>query len=896
MIMRVCAILLGLLAIPLPSFCQQSQVLDHATRAQYQRAIEEVYWHHRIWPAGNPGAKPALGSMISVEQMQARADDAPRLSSALEKYWNTRISGEELQAEIVRMTKSTRQPEVLSELFAALDNDPRLIAEMLARPALAERLARGFYEVDSRFNARTQSFDSWWDRARSQFDAPAAEPAFAYVIPDIDVTPAVGDSWTPTFALPNGSDNMTAVWTGSEMIVWGGSIAGRFNSGSRYNPATDTWHPTNASSAPDGKAQHTAVWTGTEMIVWGGCDHSQSEHSCQSNLGGRYNPATDSWVPTASAGAPNPRISHTAVWTGTEMIVWGGCAFINDACRASQVTTGGGRYNPSTDSWSPTNTANAPDARYTHTAVWTGNQMIVWGGWNDSTAVSTGGVYIPGTDTWTATAIVPASFGRFSHSAVWTGREMIVWGGANGTAVFNNGARYSPTLNRWKAVPVTGAPTPRSSHAAVWTGAEMIVWGGVNGFAVTSTGGRYNPATNAWKATSTTNAPVGRSGKPAGVWTGKLMIVWGGFDRTGGRYNPASDSWTPTNAKEAPIGRENHTSVWTGTEMIVWGGSSGVSLGENSGGRYNLATDSWAPTSRVGAPSGRNFHTAVWSGTEMIVWGGATGNTAFKTGGRYNPISDSWKKINVTGAPEARTAHAAIWTGTEMIAFGGSGQIHTWLNTGGRYNPSTDSWTTTSVVNAPSARELPAVVWTGTEMIVWGGGGATFDTKTGGRYNPSSDAWTATSLVNAPSPRNWTASLWTGSKMLIWGGQTYDGTYTYHNDGALYDPANDSWTATSQTGAPSIRAWFGYVWTGNEFIAWGGGCSISPQSGCPGQSFTGGRYNPATDMWIATATATAPAARSMFPAIWTGSKMIVWGGSQSTSFLTGSGGVYTPGQ
>ena len=40
----------------------------------------------------------------------------------------------------------------------------------------------------------------------------------------------------------------------------------------------------------------------------------------------------------------------------------------------------GGRYNPSTDSWTATSTTNAPTARVTHTAVWTGSEMIVWGG------------------------------------------------------------------------------------------------------------------------------------------------------------------------------------------------------------------------------------------------------------------------------------------------------------------------------------------------------------------------------------------------------------------------------------------------------------------------------------------------------------------------------------
>ena len=82
------------------------------------------------------------------------------------------------------------------------------------------------------------------------------------------------------------------------------------------------------------------------------------------NTGGRYDPATDSWRPTSTLNAPSVRASHTAVWTGSEMIVWGGGTF-------PDFNTGG-RYDPATDSWRPTSTLNAPSARERHTAVWTG--------------------------------------------------------------------------------------------------------------------------------------------------------------------------------------------------------------------------------------------------------------------------------------------------------------------------------------------------------------------------------------------------------------------------------------------------------------------------------------------------------------------------------------------
>jgi hypothetical protein len=103
--------------------------------------------------------------------------------------------------------------------------------------------------------------------------------------------------------------------------------------------------------------------------------------------GGRYNPVSNSWVATAvDANTPPPRSRHTAVWTGTQMIIWGG----NDV---DEEFNDGGHYYPATDSWTPTATAGAPSARYNHTAVWTGEEMIVWSGRDESGYLANGAVY-----------------------------------------------------------------------------------------------------------------------------------------------------------------------------------------------------------------------------------------------------------------------------------------------------------------------------------------------------------------------------------------------------------------------------------------------------------------------------------------------------------------------
>ena len=320
------------------------------------------------------------------------------------------------------------------------------------------------------------------------------------------------------------------------MIVWGGDTDfGSTNTGGRYNPSTDSWTATSTTNAPSARDGHRAVWTGSEMIVWGG----EGPFIGPLNTGGRYNPSTDSWTATSTTNAPTARFGHRAVWTGSEMIIWGG-----DNYYIGSFNTGG-RYNPCTNRWTATSISNAPSARTGHTAVWTGSEMIIWGGVINTPpfVANTGGRYNPSTDSWIATSVTNVlPLGRDGHTAVWTGSEMIVWGGYHNGRYLNTGGRYFPSTNSWTATSTTNAPTGRIVHTAVWSGSEMIVWGGFNGaFPDLNTGGRYDPSTNTWTPTSLTNAPTARDGHTA-VWTDSEMIVWSGSafgvgrTNTGGRY------------------------------------------------------------------------------------------------------------------------------------------------------------------------------------------------------------------------------------------------------------------------------------------------------------------------------------------------------------------------
>jgi N-acetylneuraminic acid mutarotase len=516
-----------------PEAAAKVRTLSFSGRVAYQRAIEDVYWRHRIWPKQHPDPKPSLDAVMSQAQLEKKVADYLRKSQALEDHWQRPITAEQLQVEMNRMAQHTKQPEVLRELFEALGNDPVIIAECVARPALVERLMAKFYSHDQGV------LGSNWARAQHRIRNVMLATSGNYTLPRISDGPSgcVDNTWTATSTInaPTGRYSHTAVWTGSEMIVWGG-VGDGMNTGGRYNPSTDSWTATSTTNAPSARYDTTAVWTGSEMIVWGGLIENPPSTT---NTGGRYNPSTDSWTATSTTNAPSARYVHTAVWTGSEMIVWGG--FVG-----SESNTGGG-YDRSTDSWTSTSTTNAPTARFDHTAVLTGSEMIVWGGRGNNSPLNTGGRYNPSTDSWTSTSTIfpDTPTARYLHTAVWTGSEMIVWGGRDNQFFLNTGGRYNPSTDSWTSTSTTNAPSARDFHTAVWTGSEMIIWGGFEGSNVFNTGGKYNPGTNSWTSTSTTNAPSARDLHTA-VWTFSEMIVWGGEDRCGSRdtgYAPHETWW-----------------------------------------------------------------------------------------------------------------------------------------------------------------------------------------------------------------------------------------------------------------------------------------------------------------------------------------------------------------
>ena len=222
---------------PVAPLGTSKRMLTFEERVTYQSAIEEVYWRHRIWPKENSSPKPSLDAVMSRAQLEKKVVDYLRKSQALEHYSQLPITSEQLQAEMDRMAKHTKQPEVLRELFEALENDPFIIAECLARPALVERLLTNWYGHDQAIHSELKEpLKSWLAKAENQICTPITAPTAFYTLPTIGAGGCIDDTWTATGGSPpDARDSHTAVWTGNEMIVWGGANDTEFfNTGERY--------------------------------------------------------------------------------------------------------------------------------------------------------------------------------------------------------------------------------------------------------------------------------------------------------------------------------------------------------------------------------------------------------------------------------------------------------------------------------------------------------------------------------------------------------------------------------------------------------------------------------------------------------------------------------------
>jgi hypothetical protein len=1001
-----------------------ARTLSLAERVQARQAIEEVLWSHRTWPKENRRAKPTLDEWLPKGALEREIEDDLRKSDALARRWGRPITHDALQAELDRMTRDSRAPDVLREILDALHGDAFLAAEVLARHSLVDRLVQGSYAYDARVHGETwrraleershirnletlrtsgdqfaesrieletgkghspkddalyvERLDqaAWDERVRGLAAAAGLKdrtPGSALLHLPIGLPGPLEEGereFTVTSVTAAGEGRISlarAVWEKRPFGDWWRDARGSFSpdieapSGDYAlqpvaapgSPCTnDTWYPI-TRKVPGARAGMAAVWTGSEMIVWGGASGGGVLGD-----GGRYRPDTDTWIGMSSTGAiPSARAGATAVWTGTEMIVWGGYV---DPADPTGVNTGG-RYNPALDTWNAITTASAPGGRYAHTAVWTGSRMIVWGGeLNDIPYLATGGVYDPASDTWTATSLTGAPSGRIGHTASWLGNEMVVWGGDNGFLYLDSGARYNPVTNTWLPMTMAGQPGARAWHSAAVMGGRILIWGGQFAFNGAYNGGAFY-APDFW-------SPLGTAGDPppsprmmhtatvveypagsgnyrmlifGGVWPdaggnlvelnssavykntntnpgwlainqfggpgqrhahaafdiGERVLIWGGANGTSAQgdgriYNMTFNNWggvSNTGTPGSPSPRSLHTLTWTGNDLLVWGGqnANGFALGNAS---YVPSVDTWFQVPfQPEAPSRIAAHTTIWNGSQIIIWGGMTPFGAQNSGVVWDLYATGdWTPMTTDAAPWPREYHSAVWAGDRLVIYGGYDGNGNYLDDGGVWVPDpfgcgifgcNDYWYPMSPSGLGS-RIFNSTVWTGDRMIIFGGANALSIWNDGASYYPSIDAWVPLPALNAPSARMRHAAVLAGNEMIVWGG-----SYVYGlSDGARFDLTTNTWKSLSPSGLAG-REFMAATWSGREMLVWGGRVDL-------GAAGDGARYNPDFNAWTPMTKVGAPSPRLRHEALQIGDEMITWGGMDRFSNPLGDGARY----
>lgn len=342
-----------------------------------------------------------------------------------------------------------------------------------------------------------------------------------------------------------------------------------------------------------------------------------------------YNQQTDIWVqkiynnPIAfSVVSPAVNLGGTIVWTGTEFIFWGGgsasfCTgtFPNYTCYPASFNNTGARYNPVTDTWTVMSVVNAPVARKYNKALWTGTEMIVWGGRNGDSLqhyMNTGGRYNPLTDTWTSMPVPNAFQGREDFTMTLAGNNIVIWGGkanepknrvivdpCNPPATitsyydsirnFNDGRVYSLTNNNWTIMSLTNAPMARHHATAVWADYQLIVAGGTNTSlsnyfcgscinppnpfpvacskrniidSILKTGASYDPVLNVW--TTIPNSPKAFTNCNGLFDTEQYMHFFG--NDTIISYEPSAGDWYDNLIPHLPAFNSSNTSQ----RQLVW--------------------------------------------------------------------------------------------------------------------------------------------------------------------------------------------------------------------------------------------------------------------------------------------------------------------------------------
>lgn len=339
-------------------------------------------------------------------------------------------------------------------------------------------------------------------------------------------------------------------------------------------------------------------------------------------------------------------------------------------------------------------------SRIDEAAVWTGHQLVIWGGAGryDNVTYGDGAAYDPTTRQW---RMLPASpLGpRWGVAAVWTGKDVFVWGGTgSGTGwtgpTLRDGALYDPTAHRWTLVPPAPIPA-RKGATAIWTGHEVVIFGGrgtgnVGWLSAQRTdGAAYDPTTGRWQRLPPLPEVDGEQGVMADqiAWNGQAVVATAvaaqhapsmpldGYRPTAlsARWTPGALRWHLLPSPPSLAKAFSMTAVWTGTRFVYLRNTCRITGGDafcayhrrGSAGAFDPETGATMSLSRsVGLAYDGGPGIGAWTGRAVLAVAPQTGQAA-----AYDPAAHRWRRLPAT--PSFDAGATSVWTGHELIVWGG---------------------------------------------------------------------------------------------------------------------------------------------------------------------------------------------------------------------------------
>lgn len=326
--------------------------------------------------------------------------------------------------------------------------------------------------------------------------------------------------------------------------------------------------------APSPRAAHSALWTGTKMLIWGGEAEINGETLAD---GGIYDPVTDSWQALPTAGSPSGRTSAFAAMVAGKAVVWGGNRVIKeDPVRPTfllKELADGAFFEMTTQEWTslPPLPDDATKAEKFYDFGVLADRFVVFRTLNAETTPYS---IAPGEQVWTAHTKAPA----------WTViRKFLPTSGSVGffwDERHSRGFVYDLSTDKWTAVQQQGAP-PWLSAIQITSIADkqfMVygqIWDQAKNERTDTVAYTYDAATNTWSALSTEGAAdsyIASGGRP--TFCGGVAIFFSlGDDTTIGRaYEKTRNQWRDLRGASDLNKQESFSSVCAGSELIFWGG------------------------------------------------------------------------------------------------------------------------------------------------------------------------------------------------------------------------------------------------------------------------------------------------------------------------------------